>query len=152
MNRPFHSYWRLLLRLLPEKASDTGHHYSATSKLIVFKGFTVLTPSFGCFCWSFSTSYNNNDIFLRKSVGIGAFVQYKSMPRVRQEQEGSHLFSSICTSSFDWNISSWTLLRLRNIWKALALTVLHVLNKKKATLCLLLPAPFLSNGLLCWKM
>lgn len=106
----------------------------------------------GCFCWSFSTCYNNNDIFFRKKIGTGAFVQYKSTSRTRQEGEGSHLFSSICNSSFDWNISSWTLLWLRNIWKALALTILRVLTKKKATLCLLLPAPFLSNGLLCWRM
>lgn len=142
-----------LLRLLPENISDAGHCCSSTwsSKLIISKEFTMLAPSFGCFCWTFSTCYNN-DIFFRKRTGIGAFVQYQSMPRRRQEGEGSHLFSSICNSSLDWNISSWTLLWLGNIWKALALTTLHVLTKKKATLCLLLPAPFLSNGLVCWRM
>lgn len=29
MNSPFQSYWRLFLRLLPEKASDAGHHCSS---------------------------------------------------------------------------------------------------------------------------
>lgn len=48
-----------------------------------------------------------------------------------QEDEGSQLFSSISNSHFDWNISIWTRRWLKNIWKASALTILHVLTKKK---------------------
>lgn len=153
MNSPFQSYWRLLLKRLllkrlqmqPPLLFPQASWSSSRNSLCWHQ---TLVTSVGASLHVITTMTCS----LEKRIGIGAFVQYKSMPRMRQEQEGSHLFFSICTSSFDWNISSWTLLWLRNIWKALALTVLHVLTKKKTTLCLLLPAPFLSNGLLCWRM
>lgn len=51
-----------------------------------FKEFTVLKPNFGCFCWSFSSCYKNNDIFFRKRIGIEAFVQY-----AQNEAEGRRI-------------------------------------------------------------
>lgn len=95
-----------------KKASGANHSCFSTSKLIIFKQFTMLKSNFNYFCWSYS-------------------LHYKHMPRTGQEDEGSQLFSSICNSRFYWNISTCTILRLKNIQKASALTILHVLMKKK---------------------
>lgn len=88
----------LLLKPPLRKASDADHHCSSTSKLVTFKEFTMLKPNFSN--WSYSTC-NNNDMLFRKRIVTGSSIHYKSMPRMRQEGEGSHLFSSICNSSFD---------------------------------------------------
>lgn len=141
----------LLLKPPLRKASDADHHCSSTSKLVTFKEFTMLKPNFSN--WSYSTC-NNNDMLFRKRIVTGSSIHYKSMPRMRQEGEGSHLFSSICNSSFDWNMSNWTILGPKKYFKSFCYDNPSCSDqeKKKNTLCLLLPAPFLSNGLLCWRM
>lgn len=141
----------LLLKPPLRKASDADHHCSSTSKLVIFKEFTTLKPNFSYFCWSYSTC-NYNDMLFHKRIGTGSSIHYKSMPRMRQEGEGSlflhmQFFLWLKHVQLDY---TWTqkIFEKFPLWQSFMFWP----RKKKPTLCLLLPAPFLSNGLLCWRM